>query len=138
MKFCELSWILISNWTWKFQLSILKNKKVLFLKEYFLSRTAKIDPKDGVSHSNFHWRFWPKWPSWNHSKPFQQSRQQELRAYCSNIHTVIPGSNRGKTPLKSANYSWGPLYRRIGYVVVLFQFHIFMGGRTSSFLPWPC
>ena len=35
LKFCEVSRILISNWTWKFQLSILKNKKVLFLKKIF-------------------------------------------------------------------------------------------------------
>ena len=35
LKFCEVSRILISNWTWKFQLSILKNKKVLFLKRMF-------------------------------------------------------------------------------------------------------
>ena len=28
-------------------------KKVLFLKIFFLSRTAKIDPKDGVSRLNF-------------------------------------------------------------------------------------
>ena len=58
MKFCEVSRNSISNWTWKFQFSILKNKKVLFLKNYFLSRTAKIDPKDGVSRPNFQWRFW--------------------------------------------------------------------------------
>ena len=37
----------------KFKLSILKNKKVLFLKKYFLSRTAKIHSKDGVSRLNF-------------------------------------------------------------------------------------
>ena len=53
LKVCEVSRILISNWTWKFQLSILKNKKVLFLKKFFLSRTTKIDPKDGVSRLNF-------------------------------------------------------------------------------------
>ena len=39
-----------------------KTKKVLFLKKYFLSSTAKLDPKDGVSRSNFQWRFW-----WVHS-----------------------------------------------------------------------
>ena len=33
-------------------------KKVLFLKKYFLSRSAKIDPKDGVRRPNFQWRFW--------------------------------------------------------------------------------
>jgi hypothetical protein len=49
LKFCEVSW----NWTGKFQLSILKNKKVLFLKKKILSRTAKIDPKDGISRLNF-------------------------------------------------------------------------------------
>ena len=53
LKFCEVSQILISNWTWKFQLSLLKNKKVLFLKKYFLGRTAKIHPKDGVCRLNF-------------------------------------------------------------------------------------
>ena len=41
---------------------ILKNKKVLFLKRYFLSRKvskyAKIDPKDGAYCPNFQWRFW--------------------------------------------------------------------------------
>ena len=31
----------------------LEKQKVLFLKKYFLSRTAKIDPKDGVSCPNF-------------------------------------------------------------------------------------
>ena len=30
-----------------------KTKKVLFQKKYFLSRTAKVDPKDGVSRPNF-------------------------------------------------------------------------------------
>ena len=45
LKYCEVSRILISNWTWKFQLSILKNKKVFF--------TAKKHPKDGVSRLNF-------------------------------------------------------------------------------------
>ena len=33
LKFCKVSWNSISKWTWKFQLSILKNKKVLFLKK---------------------------------------------------------------------------------------------------------
>ena len=36
-KFCEISWNSFSNRCWKFQLSTLKNKKVLFLKK-FLSR----------------------------------------------------------------------------------------------------
>ena len=30
-----------------------KTKKDLFLKKLFLSRTAKIDPKDGISRLNF-------------------------------------------------------------------------------------
>ena len=42
----------------------LKNKKVLFLKKYLLSRTAKKDPKDAISRPNFQWRFW----SWPHKK----------------------------------------------------------------------
>ena len=36
LKFCEVSRNSISNWTWKFQLSILRNKKVLFLKKIFM------------------------------------------------------------------------------------------------------
>ena len=35
LKFCKVSWNSISKWTWKFQLPILKNKKVLFLKVCF-------------------------------------------------------------------------------------------------------
>ena len=38
LKLWEVSRNSFSNWFWKFQLSILKNKKVLFLKKYFLSR----------------------------------------------------------------------------------------------------
>ena len=67
LKFCEVSWNSISNRCWKFQLSILK-KKVLFQKKNFLSPTAKIDPKDGISRPNFQWRFCLKVPS-NHWKP---------------------------------------------------------------------
>ena len=36
LKFCKVSRNSISKWTWKFQHSILKNKKVLFLKKIFL------------------------------------------------------------------------------------------------------
>ena len=45
LKFSEVSRILISNWTWKFQISILKNKKVLFLKKYILSRCQSQNKK---------------------------------------------------------------------------------------------
>ena len=38
LKLCEVSRNSFSNLFWKFQLSIVKNKKVLFLKKYFLSR----------------------------------------------------------------------------------------------------
>ena len=38
LKFCKVSRNSISNWTWKFQLSILKNKKVLFLNKNFFGR----------------------------------------------------------------------------------------------------
>ena len=58
LKCGEVSRNSISNRCWKFQLSILKNKKVLFLKKYLLSRIAKVDPKDGFSRPNFQWRFW--------------------------------------------------------------------------------
>ena len=53
LKFCEVSRNSISNRCWKFQLSILKNEKVLFLKKIFLGRTAKVHPKDGVCRLNF-------------------------------------------------------------------------------------
>ena len=72
LKFCEVSLYSISNRCWKFQLAILKNKKVLFLKKYFLSCTAKIDPKDGVSRLNLQRRFWFKYATfvWTHQLPF--------------------------------------------------------------------
>ena len=35
LKLCEVSWNFFSNRCWKFQLSIFKNKKVLFLKKIF-------------------------------------------------------------------------------------------------------
>ena len=43
LKFCEVSRNYFSNRCWKFQLSILKNKKVLFLKKYNLVRSLSID-----------------------------------------------------------------------------------------------
>ena len=42
-----------NRWT-QLQFSILKNKKVLFPEKKKLSRTAKIDPKDGACRPNFH------------------------------------------------------------------------------------
>ena len=77
LKFCEVSRILILNWTWKFQLSILKNKKVLFLKNIFfkpryiqkkalavsiflkiLGQTTKYPfKKNGCNHLKFEQRF---------------------------------------------------------------------------------
>ena len=59
LKFCEVSRNSISNRYWKFQLSILKNKKALILIKIF--QYAKIDPKDGAFCPNFQWRFWICW-----------------------------------------------------------------------------
>ena len=42
LKFCEVSQNCFSKRCWKFQPSILKNKKVLFLKKYDLSRSLWI------------------------------------------------------------------------------------------------
>ena len=42
LKLCEVSRNSISNRWWKIQFSILKNKKVLFLKKYFLCRSLYI------------------------------------------------------------------------------------------------
>ena len=62
LKFCEVSQT--SNRCWKFQLSILKNKKVLFLKKIDLSCMARIVlfstnrcPLDGAI---LVWRFWAR------------------------------------------------------------------------------
>ena len=63
LKFCEVSRNSFSNRCWKFQLSILKNKKVLFLKKYFLSRCQYQNKKNFVYWPNFQWRFWG-----NHAK----------------------------------------------------------------------
>ena len=54
LKFCEVSRNSISRRcfpSWK------TKKKVLFLKKKSLSRTDRVDPKDGVSCPNFQWRY---------------------------------------------------------------------------------
>ena len=53
LKFCEVSRNSISNWTWKFHLSILKNKKVLFLKKKILSCCQYQNKKPLCSDSIF-------------------------------------------------------------------------------------
>ena len=53
LKFCEVSRIKISNWTWKFQLSILKNKKVLFLKKIIFWPLSISKQKTFVYWLNF-------------------------------------------------------------------------------------
>ena len=61
LKFCEVSRNSFSNICWKFQLSILKNQKILFLKKNFLPvvfKYAKRYPKDGISCCNFQLKFW--------------------------------------------------------------------------------
>ena len=51
--FYEVSRNSISNWTWKFQLSILKNKKVLFLKKIFFWPLSISKQKSFVYWLNF-------------------------------------------------------------------------------------
>ena len=53
LKFCKVSWNSISNWTWKFQLSILKNKKVLLLKKIFFKPLSISKQKSFVYWLNF-------------------------------------------------------------------------------------
>ena len=60
LKFCEVSWNSLSTRCWKFQLSILKNKKVLFLKKYFFGRKSISKQKSFVYQPNFQWRFWSR------------------------------------------------------------------------------
>ena len=50
-----------SNRCWKFQLSILKSKKVLFLKNIFFKPLSISKQKSFVSWPNFQWRFWCNW-----------------------------------------------------------------------------
>ena len=53
LKFCEVSRNSILNWTWKFQLSILKNKKVLFLKKIYFWPLSISKQKSFVYWLNF-------------------------------------------------------------------------------------
>ena len=54
LKFCEVSQNPISNWTWKFQRPILKNKKVLFLKKkFFLAVPPRYIQKMALAVSIF-------------------------------------------------------------------------------------
>ena len=53
---CEVSRIFLSSRWWKFQLCILKNKKVLLIKKYYLGRSLQVTkrvPTDGVFSPNF-------------------------------------------------------------------------------------
>ena len=58
-KFCEVSWNSFSNRLWKFHLSVLKNRKVLFLKEKFLShcqyQNKKVLFTDQTFSEGFDW-----------------------------------------------------------------------------------
>ena len=65
LKLCEVSRNSFSNWFWNLQLSILKNKKVLSLKKYFLSRCQYQNKKalftdsifrEGFGNFHVHWR----------------------------------------------------------------------------------
>ena len=56
LKFCEVSRNSFSNRFWKFQLSVLKNKKVLFLKKIKPLSISK--QRSFVYRPNFQWRFW--------------------------------------------------------------------------------
>ena len=61
LKFCEVSWNSFSNRWWQFHLSILKNRKVLFLEKYELSQEwtgFNIKTTSFVYWPNFQWRFW--------------------------------------------------------------------------------
>ena len=53
LKFCKVSWNSISKWTWKFQLSLLKNKKNLFLKKNFFGPLSISKQKSFVYSLNF-------------------------------------------------------------------------------------
>ena len=55
LNFSEV--VLISNRRWKFQLSILENKKVLFLKKYFSSSSQYQNKKSFVYRPNFQWQY---------------------------------------------------------------------------------
>ena len=85
LKFFELSQNFISNRCWKFQLSFLKNRKVLILKKYFLavvSKYAKVDPKDGACCPNFQWRFWPVEKPRKPTEESRKFRMQLTLAWC--------------------------------------------------------
>ena len=58
LKFCEVSWNSFSNRFWKFQLSILKNRKILFLKKLFFKPLSISKQKSFVYWLNFPGRFW--------------------------------------------------------------------------------
>ena len=52
LKFCEVWRNYFSNRCWKFQLSILKNKNVLFIKEYGLGRSSSKSAKRVLTNGN--------------------------------------------------------------------------------------
>ena len=88
LKFFET----FSNRCWKFQLSILKNKKKYFKRNSFLSSCQYQNKKSFLYWPNFQWRFW--------NNPYLISQICKLKEYlkysrntpgqCSARHTTGP------------------------------------------------
>ena len=112
LNFCKVSRNSISSWTWKFQLSLLKNKKVLFLKRYFLKQ------KNFVHWLHFQGRFW--------SKPL--SKKISIRRSCGHMEMgtcphqvlaelkkklfdswyIVPGSRTGAIRIHALKFNFNP------------------------------
>ena len=92
LKLCEVSRNSFSNWFWKFQLSILKNKKVLFLKKYFLSCCQYQNKSSFVYWLNFQGWFWnyivdQLWIKWrDHNVFLKKDKNLKKIKFLKNIH----------------------------------------------------
>ena len=60
----EILWNSFSSRCWKFKFSILKNKKVLFLRKIFFRLLSISKQKSFVYWPNFQWRFWFRKEIW--------------------------------------------------------------------------
>ena len=126
LKFCEVSRNSFSNRYWKFQLSILKNKKVLFLKKIWFRPLSISKQKSFVYWPNFQRRFWLR-PAMNGKRssslwllPCTTYTQHLFHVDCQKISSMprkLPTQNYWRHRV-SPPRSWCPLCAATGPKVV--------------------
>ena len=92
LKLCEVAWISFSNRCWKFQLSILKNKKVLFLKKNFgrcQYQNKQALFADPIFSEGFDWKYQLWFSRWTKNKESGHTGYSCHYFFMSNLHFYL-------------------------------------------------